>query len=276
MRSVVVLLLLSLAIITTASSRAAGSFRDDDQPEVSVTAEASPETVVTGSAVTFTLSITNDGPGIANGVTVLDELPRDTTFVSCTTTGTGVCRGSGRARRITFESLMPDVTETVTLVAVVACHVRDGEELGNTASIHVSGAHGSAPAEDLGDADDNEIVFVTVSNPPPVVIDSVLTPSLPWPADHQMVDVAVGYRVIDNCGPVRVTVDVTRSDATAEAPDEVSRDWEVVDAHHVRVRAERSAPASRRIYTISITAVDSANQSSTPHAMTLTVPPASD
>ena len=42
----------------------------------------------------------------------------------------------------------------------------------------------------------------------------------------------------------------------------------------VRVRAERSAPASRRIYVIAITAVDAANQASPARVVTLTVPPA--
>jgi uncharacterized repeat protein (TIGR01451 family) len=260
-------------MLATSDGNAVGPSNAGDQPALTLTADASPEIVVTGSQVTFTLSITNDGPGIATGATVLDELPRETTFVSCAATGTGVCGGSGRTRRITFEMLMPDATETVTLVAAVACQVRDGEELANTASVHSSAAHASGAGEDVGDADDNEIVFITASNPPPAVVDPTVTPSLPWPADHQMVDVAIGYRIVDNCGPVRVAVSVTRSDVTVESLDEASRDWEVVDAHHVRVRAERSAPATRRIYTISITAVDSANQSSTPQVMTLTVPP---
>jgi hypothetical protein len=65
-------------------------------------------------------------------------------------------------------------------------------------------------------------------------------------------------------------LDVSRAD---EADPGLRRDWQVVDAHHLRLRAERSAPANRRIFSISITALDSANQSSAPQVMTLTVPP---
>jgi len=38
---------------------------------------------------------------------------------------------------------------------------------------------------------------------------------------------------------------------------DTSPDWEIVDAHHVRLRAERSGAGSGRIYTITITATDS-------------------
>jgi len=255
---------------------AAGPSSRDDLPDVSLTADASPETVVTGSTVTFTLSITNDGPGIATDVTVVDVLPRETTFVSCAASGTGTCGGSGRSRRIRFESIMPDVTETVTLVATVMCHVRDGEELANTASVHASGPRGVAAAAEAEDVEDNETVFVTASNPPPVVVEPTLTPRLPWPADQEMVDVTVGYQILDNCGPVRVALNVSRSEPLIERDGAGPADWAIVNAHHVRVRTERSAPASRRIYTIAITAVDSANQASEPSLLTVTVPPPSE
>src|SRR5262249_34141503 len=126
-------------------------FRDDDGPELSLSADASPEKVVMGSNVTYTLEVTNLGPGIANGVTVLDELPRETTFVSCSSTGTGTCGGSGRSRRVRFDSLMPDVTETVTIVAIVLCQTRDGVELENAASIRQSGVRSDRDAEGAGD-----------------------------------------------------------------------------------------------------------------------------
>jgi hypothetical protein len=41
----------------------------------------------------------------------------------------------------------------------------------------------------------------------------------------------------------------------SDDPDAAS-DWEVVDAHHVRLRAKRSPRALDRVYTITITAKD--------------------
>ena len=266
---VVFLTLLSIALAFGVGVNGQSRALAEDPPELSLAAEAWPETVVTGSTVTFTLEVTNLGPGIAPDVTVVDELPRETAFVSCGATGTGTCGGSGRSRRIRFDSLMPDVTETVTLVATVLCQVHDGTELENAASIRGSAVH-------TGEGEDeNESVFVTASNPPPVIAEPTLTPSLPWPEDQGMVNVAVGYQLRDNCGPDRVVLTVSRTDEVeASPPGSRPRDWEIVDAHRLRLRAERSAPASRRIFTVSITAIDSANQSSSPQVLTLTIPPA--
>ena len=43
---------------------------------------------------------------------------------------------------------------------------------------------------------------------------------------------------------------------------DTSPDWELIDAHHVLLRAERSGNGSGRIYTITLTVTDSAGSSS--------------
>ena len=48
-------------------------------------------------------------------------------------------------------------------------------------------------------------------------------------------------------------------------------DWEILDAHHVRLRAERGGAGAGRIYTIGITATDSGGGSSIQQVM-VTVP----
>jgi len=50
-----------------------------------------------------------------------------------------------------------------------------------------------------------------------------------------------------------------------------SADWTVVDAHHVQLRAERSGGGDGRVYSITITATDSAGSSSATTVM-VTVP----
>src|SRR5438132_7788218 len=147
------------------------------EPDLVVEARARPERVVTGRNVTFTVTIGNEGSDSAIDVTLLDELPPETTFVSCAATGSGKCGGSGRERRVTFDAVRPDATETVTLVAAVMCPLADGEELSNTASIHLPRARAAGAAAELDDADDVAIAVVTTSNPPPMVSDLTLTPS---------------------------------------------------------------------------------------------------
>ena len=50
-----------------------------------------------------------------------------------------------------------------------------------------------------------------------------------------------------------------------------SPDWEVIDPHHVSLRAERSLRGDGRVYTITITSTDAAAGAST-EQVTVTVP----
>jgi predicted extracellular nuclease len=79
-----------------------------------------------------------------------------------------------------------------------------------------------------------------------------------WPPDHKMVDVKVSYNVVNNCGPAVCTLTVTSNEPVNGTDDgNTSPDWEVVDADHVRLRAERSGIGNGRIYTVTITCTDS-------------------
>ena len=74
--------------------------------DLSITKTASPDPVTTGDDLTYTVTVTNNGPDPATSVTVTDNLPAETTFVSCSSTGAGVCGGSGNNRTVTF-ALLP-------------------------------------------------------------------------------------------------------------------------------------------------------------------------
>ena len=78
-----------------------------------------------------------------------------------------------------------------------------------------------------------------------------------------MVNVAVNYNVTDNCGPVTCALSVSSNEPINGTGDgDTAPDWEIVDAHHVRLRAERAGNGTGRIYTITITCRDSAGNSS--------------
>jgi uncharacterized repeat protein (TIGR01451 family) len=56
------------------------------EADVSITKTASPEPVDQGTNLTYTLQITNNGPAVAQGVTVSDTLPGQVTYASVSTT----------------------------------------------------------------------------------------------------------------------------------------------------------------------------------------------
>ena len=234
-------------------------------PELSITMTASPNPVVTGSLVTYTMTVTNNHPGTAESVVVTDNLPATTTFLSCTATADGVCTGTDNNRTIEFATLAGGESATIELVAMLNCPVIDGTAITNIASVS-----SSTPDSDL--SNNSASVTVAASNPPPSISDPTVDKPILWPPNHKFVDVTVDYNVVDNCGPLAITVSITSNEtANGRGDGNTSPDWEVVDAHHVRLRAERGKGGGERIYTISITATDSSG-SHTTSTVTVKVP----
>lgn len=98
-------------------------------------------------------------------------------------------------------------------------------------------------------------ITVNDTQPPTVSAATVDKPTL-WPANHQMVDVTVNYTASDNCS-VNCTLSVTSSEPINGLGDgDTAPDWQVIDAHHVLLRAERSGKGNGRTYTITVTCAD--------------------
>jgi hypothetical protein len=90
----------------------------------------------------------------------------------------------------------------------------------------------------------------------PVINNVSTTASVLWPPNHKLQDVAVNYSVWDNCGSTAV-LSVSGNDGAT------NNDWQVVDAHHVRLRAERTGSGEGRTYVITITVTDASGNKST-------------
>ncbi|MES2649841.1 MAG: T9SS type A sorting domain-containing protein [Bacteroidota bacterium] len=108
---------------------------------------------------------------------------------------------------------------------------------------------------------------VTVNdNEPPAIENLSTNVTALWPADHKMKDITLNYDLYENCGRMaglQVTI-------TANEPI-TTNDWQVVDDHHIRLRAERQQRGSGRIYTITVSATDvSGNHNA--KAVNVTVP----
>jgi uncharacterized repeat protein (TIGR01451 family) len=221
--------------------------------DLAITKTDSPDPVIAGNALTYTVTVTNDGPDTATSVTVTDNLPAETTFVSCSSTGGGVCGGSGNNRTVTFASLALGESETITFVATVNCSVADDTMISNTATV-------SSSTFDPNLNNNSATATTTASNPPPTITGASANPSVLWPPNHRMVNVTVSYAVTDNCPlpPNSCTLDVTSNESIGHT----SPDWIVLDAHHVQLRAEREGNGNGRIYTITVSYPDSGGSSS--------------
>lgn len=235
------------------------------KPDLGVVISVTPSVVLTGSNVTYSIGVFNNGPTVARDVVVADNLPASETFVSCAATGGGICGGSGNSRTVSFAELAPGASATITIVATVNCAVPDAAVVTNTATVASSNG-------DSNKTNNSATANVTASNPPPVISDVVANQTVLWPPNHKMRDIDLTYTVTDNCGTPSVSVSVTSNEPiNGNADGNTAPDWEVVGADRVRLRAERSGTGTGRIYTILVTAADSGGGSSG-RQVTVTVP----
>lgn len=225
--------------------------------DLSITKSGPAGPVLSGSDITYHLTVTNNGTNLATNVTVTDILPSQVAFKSCNATAGGTCGGSGNNRTVSFASLAGGASATIDLVATVNCPLADGATVTNGASVIAL-----TPDPDMAN-NTSPTVATSVSNPPPVISGVSANKTELWPPNHKFVDVAVAYTVTDNCGPVVTSLSVTSNEPLEGLGDgDTSPDWEIVDDHNVRLRAERAGNGSGRIYVITIVATDSAGNSS--------------
>jgi len=110
-----------------------------------------------------------------------------------------------------------------------------------------------------------------MDNEAPVITGESPSPSELWPPDHKMEDIMVNYIATDNCeADCRLTA-VSNEPDDGLGDGDTSHDIEIIDAHHLRLRSERSGLGSGRIYTITITCVDNTGNTTT-KTVRVTVP----
>lgn len=210
--------------------------------DLSVTIAADQATAAAGASVTYTVAVTNHGISPAQNVTV-----------------------TANGSTTTFSAIPVDGVETFTFTAAIGCGVPN-------AAIVTTTATATSDTSDPDGANNTASIGVVVTNSAPALSGVSASTTRLWPANHKMVDVAIGYTAADQCGPVATTVSVTSSEAVNGNGDgNTAPDWEVVNNHLVRLRAERAGNGPGRVYTVTVTATDAAGQA-TQSSVAITVP----
>lgn len=102
-----------------------------------------------------------------------------------------------------------------------------------------------------------------IDNIPPSISSVTADPSYLWPSDRKMKQVNISAVVSDNCPGVTWAVTGIAVAAGEFPNDNINPDYEISGARRVRLRAEPPFEGIYRAYTVTITATDAANNTST-------------
>ena len=128
--------------------------------DLALTMTADATTVDSGSNVTYTITITNNGTAPASA-TIVDNLPAGESFVSCTADGGGVCSLTlPNPHTVVFTGIAAGATQTISLVAATDVNLLNGAVLANTAFI------GNKSIIDTNAANDSVTANITMSAKP--------------------------------------------------------------------------------------------------------------
>jgi len=169
-----------------------------------------PDPVTAGSDLTYTLTVTNNGPNIADNIVAEDFLPVGVTFVSATPSQGAFLVGvpGDPARPFTWNigTLLSAGNATIDIVVNVSVNIPDGTVLFNDAQV-------SSDSPELDNSDNVASVGTTVQAGADVELTKTDTP------DPVVAGEALSYKIeIANTGPA-IATNVIVTDAL---PDEVT------------------------------------------------------
>jgi uncharacterized repeat protein (TIGR01451 family) len=169
--------------------------------DLSIAHSASPDLVTTGSDVTYSIAVTNAGPGSAAAVTLTDAIPTGAVFKSISAPDGWLVDSpdAGATGTLTCSiASLPPGQSSFTLVATVDCSVADGSTIVNRAT--VSSTTLDPDADDLSAATET-----AVANPAPRIdcpSDQIAVTA--HPADPSVAVVYAAPAVTDNCSGASV------------------------------------------------------------------------
>ncbi|HSE24983.1 MAG TPA: PKD domain-containing protein, partial [Pyrinomonadaceae bacterium] len=243
---------------------ATGTILNDDSADVEITGKTdTPDPVCVGQNISYTIGFRNNSSGPAANAKVSDTVPANTTFVSATlpagwSRADSVVAGGTGTLMFTKASASGGETASITVVVKINAGTLGGTIISNTATA-------SSDFPDDVPGNNSKTATTTVDPNPPTVSGLAADPASLWPKNHKMRDVTINYTATDSCGGVNCQItNITSNEPVEGSGDgDTSPDWEFVDEHHVRLRAESAGGSVGRTYTITVTCTDGAGNATT-------------
>ena len=151
--------------------------------DLAVTKSDSPDPVIAGTTMTYTLTVTNAGPATSTDVTLIDTLPWGVSFVSSTPGSCAELVGAGiRTVTCSLGTLATNISSTVIILVDVPSTTTNGTILTNAATVtatEVDPNSGNSNATATTNVIRSSDLVVTKSGAPdPVVAGTSLTYTL--------------------------------------------------------------------------------------------------
>ncbi len=145
----------------TTNNRAEATTQVNPKADLSLKMVDSPDPVVAGNIMTYTVTITNNGPSTATGVELTDSLPTEVNLISATPSS-GSCPGTNPVT-CNLNNIPDDNVATVTIVVTVSSSFTGS--LSNMASVTANEAD---PSSDNNSA--TESTSVSAEGPKPSLV----------------------------------------------------------------------------------------------------------
>jgi uncharacterized repeat protein (TIGR01451 family) len=237
-----------------------GSFRFPDcAADLAVTKTPSPSGVIeAGTDVTYTITVTNNGPAGAGNVTLTDAVPAGTSLLSFTPEPGWSCTapGVGTSGPINCTKTKMAVNESAQFIVVVTvnCSTPNATVVKNTATASL------VTPVDNDSTNNSQTSSLTVNNPVPVVTAFVGMSLLPQ-NDHDLVNVGLAATATDGpycpVPPIVVQVFGNEDDETPTG-SVFSPDGKEIAVATLRLRQERVSAGDGRVYLVVASATDEA------------------
>jgi uncharacterized repeat protein (TIGR01451 family) len=166
--------------------------------DLSIVHSSSASVVAAGADVSYSVTVTNNGPLPVGVFTIQANLPLETRYVSCS--GVAECGGGTESTRVArIEAMQPGAVVTITFAAKVDCWAAHGTTVTSSATIR-------SPTADFNEADNAAETSVLVQNAPPGMTTCPPERIVPVGSSCQapLADLRPEVTTSDTCGTVQI------------------------------------------------------------------------